>query len=126
MVALVLSTGCGGAPPAPPAAPAPPPTESAPSAPPSAEPVDTGKDCATAQGRCGGGACNVTVKNGCDQAVRCELEISATCESQSGTAEAGGKERQGFAPGTSGDLGAQATCTDGRVVRTEIRKLSCK
>jgi hypothetical protein len=68
----------------------------------------------------------VTIKNTCDASVRCELEIVASCETQSGTAEAGGKERDSFSPGASGDLGARATCADGRVTRTEIRKLVCK
>jgi hypothetical protein len=88
--------------------------------------METGMACATAQGRCGGGVCNVSIKNGCEATVRCELEISAQCETQSGTAEAGGKERDSFAAGTSGDLGARATCADGRVTRTEVRKLLCK
>jgi hypothetical protein len=126
-MAFPFLCGCGGAQ----AAPKPPPStpsavDSAATAAPSTQPVETGKDCATAEGKCGGGVCDVTVKNGCSQAIRCELEVAATCESQSGTAESGGRERDTFAAGASGDLGAKATCADGRVVRTEVRQLSCK
>src|SRR5579863_2883173 len=126
-LATVLVAGCGGAPPAPAASPpaAGEPTAEAPSGPPAAEAVDTGKDCAKAEGQCGGGSCNVTIKNGCDASVRCELEVSAQCESQGGTSEAGGKERDTIAAGASGGIGAQASCSGGRVVHTEVRKLVC-
>ena len=83
-------------------------------------------DCAKAEGQCGGGGCNVTIKNGCDAAVRCGLEVSAQCESQGGTSEAGGKERTTIPAGASGGLGAQATCSGGRVLHTEVRKLVCQ
>jgi hypothetical protein len=126
-VGIGFACACGASKPPPPGAPtAPAAVDNAPSGPPATQAVETGKDCATAQGQCGGGICNVTVKNACNTAVRCELEVAATCESQSGTAESGGRERDTFAAGTSGDLGARATCADGRVVRTEVRSLTCK
>jgi hypothetical protein len=127
-LATLLVAGCGGAPPPPPAAP-PPAAEPAPEAasgPPAAEAVDTGKDCAKAEGQCGGGGCNVTIKNACDASVRCELEVSAQCESQGGTSEAGGKQRDSIAAGATGAIGAQATCSGGRVLHTEVRRLTCK
>lgn len=125
-LAAALCAACGGA--APPPAEAAPATSLAPvsDTPPASAPVDTGKACATAQGRCGGGACSVTIKNGCDSSVRCELDVLAQCEAQSGSAEATGKGRDSFAPGASGDLGANATCADGRVTRTEVSKLVCR
>jgi hypothetical protein len=127
-LATLIVAGCGGAPPPPPAAPppAPEPAAEAPSGPPAAEAVDTGKDCAKAEGQCGGGGCNVTIKNACEASVRCELEVSAQCESQGGTSEAGGKQRDSIGPGASGTIGAQATCSGGRVLHTEVRKLVCK
>jgi hypothetical protein len=67
----------------------------------------------------------VKVKNGCDTAVHCELAVTATCETQAGASEANGQERDTFAAGSTGELGAQATC-GGRVLHTEVSKLICK
>jgi len=80
----------------------------------------------TAQARCGAGACNVSIKNACDQPVRCELEVSATCDAPSGMNDAGGREHDTFAAGATGDLATRAVCTGGPIVHTEVRKLSCK
>jgi len=127
-LATLLMAACGGAPPPPAAAPTPAaePTPGASSGPPAAEAVDTGNDCAKAEGQCGGGGCNVTIKNACAAAVRCELEVSAQCESQGGSSEAGGKQRDTIQAGASGTIGAQATCSGGRVLHTEVHRLVCK
>jgi hypothetical protein len=92
---------------------------------PASAPIDTGKDCAHATGKCGGGTCNVTIKNDCDQPVHCELQVSATCQSQNGTDSANGGDRTTIAAHETGDLGAQASCS-GPVVHTEAEKLVCK
>jgi hypothetical protein len=109
--------------------PAPPPADtSAPSATssePQWEPVETGKDCASAQAKCGGGVCDAKVKNDCDTAVRCALEIAATCGTSGGGSTANGSDHATIAAHATGDVGAQATC-GGDVVHTEIQKLSCR
>jgi len=128
MALVAFLTACGGS--APPPQPAPsaspsPPTDSQ-SALPAEEAADTGSACAGAKASCGGGICNVKIKNACDQPVRCELAITATCDSQTGSMQANGADHGTFAAGGSGELAAQATCSGSRVVHTEIKKLSCK
>jgi hypothetical protein len=121
---LALAAACGATPP--PVAPSAPPSAPAPaSQTPATEAVASGMDCAVAEARCGGGSCNVKIKNGCDRAVRCELAVTATCETQNGTSQANGQERDSFAAGSTGELGAQATC-GGQVLHTEVTKLTCK
>jgi hypothetical protein len=115
---------CGGAPPPPPVS-APPPVEPT-AALPQNEPVESGKDCVKAQGKCGGGVCNVSVKNDCNEAVHCELAISARCDSQGGTSDAGGGERVTVAAHATGEGDAQVGCSGGQIVRTEVQKLTCK
>lgn len=129
-LALALAlVACGGAAPAP-QAPASSAGPSSPPAPvadvPESAPVDSGKDCAHATGKCGGGTCALTIKNDCDQPVHCDLQVSATCETQNGTVAADGADRATIAAHESGDLGAQATCAGGPVVHTEVQKLVCK
>ena len=128
--ALTLTglAACGGEQPAPQAPPTPPsaaPPVGTASPPPSAA-IETGKDCAKAEGRCGGGTCDVTVKNDCDQAVRCELQVAATCVTQDGTAAADAGDRATVAAHETGSIAAQATCTGGSVVHTEVGKLTCR
>jgi hypothetical protein len=120
-------TACGGSRPAPQTLPsAPPPAQSAEPQPPSAESVDSGKDCVTAKARCGAGVCNVSIENRCDQPVRCALEVSAACDSPTGMNDGVGREHDTFAAGSTGDLATRAACTGGPIVHTEVRTLSCK
>lgn len=120
---------CGGGTPAP-QGPASSPAPPAPPVPvadvPQSAPVDSGMDCAHATGKCGGGTCALTIKNDCDQPVHCELQVAATCETQNGTVAANGGDRTTIAPHESGDLGAQASCSGGPIVHTEVQKLACK
>jgi hypothetical protein len=90
------------------------------------EHVDSGKDCAKAEGRCGGGVCNAKVKNDCDAAVRCDLAMSATCDNPQGNSAASGGDHATIAAHESGEIDAQVTCTSGPIVHTEIVKLACK
>jgi hypothetical protein len=124
--AACILAACASHPAASPATPAGEPE--APSAPagPTTEPVSTGKDCATATARCGGGACDVSVKNDCDQVVHCAVELAATCATQTGALAATGGGRGTIVAHESSVFGAQATCPDGSVTHTEITKLSCK
>ena len=90
------------------------------------EAVETGSSCASAQVQCGGGACDAKVKNDCDAALRCALEIEATCSTSTGESTANGSEHGTIAAHSSSDIGAQATCGGGEVVHTAIHKLSCQ
>jgi hypothetical protein len=126
---LVALAACGGGTPAP-QAPAPsgePAPQTVPVADvPQSAPIDSGKDCAHATGKCGGGTCALTIKNDCDQPVHCNLQVAATCETQNGTVAADAGDRTTIAAHESGDLGAQATCAGGPVVHTEVQKLLCQ
>lgn len=122
---VLVSAGCAARPApesAPPASEPPPP----PAAVPTAAPVETGKDCASGTARCGGGSCEVKVKNDCDQAVHCALELTATCATQTGAITASGGGRGTIGAHEADAFGAQATCPDGTVTHTEITKLACK
>jgi hypothetical protein len=121
------ANACAGERPA--AQPAPPVVDSAPAAAPAAPatvPVETGKDCAKATAQCGGGACDVTVKNDCDQAVRCAFELTAICETQSGTVTVTGADRGLVGARSTSDLAAQTSCPAGPARHTEVSKLDCK
>jgi|HubBroStandDraft_4_1064222.scaffolds.fasta_scaffold149391_2 hypothetical protein len=115
---------CGGAPPPPPSSP-PAPVEPTASIPQN-EPVESGRDCVKAEGKCGGGVCNVSVKNDCNDAVHCELAITARCEAQGGTSDASGGDRVTVAAHSTGEVDAQVGCSGGQIVRTEVQKLACK
>jgi len=121
---LIALAACGGAatqapaPPSPAAAPA--------EALPEFAAIDSGKSCAKAEARCGGGACSVKLKNDCDAPVRCHLSITTTCDTQGGTSAANGEDHATIAAHEAGVLDAQAGCSSGPTVRTEVDKLSCK
>jgi hypothetical protein len=125
LLPCLLLAGCGGATPA---AQAPAPVvDSNPAAPvPQNAPVDAGKDCVKAEGKCGGGVCAVTVKNDCGDPVRCELVIAVTCDSQGGTSAANGDDHVTVASHATGEVDAQAGCSGGQILRTEVQKLACK
>jgi hypothetical protein len=97
----------------------------APSAPQSM-PVDTGKDCAKATARCGGGACDVTVTNDCGDPVRCAFELAASCQTQSGAITVTGADRGLVGAHSTSDLAAQTSCPEGPASHTEVSKLVCK
>jgi len=125
-VVVALLASCGGS--KPPPQPPPVADEGAAAKPsaPAPAPVDTGKDCAKATARCGGGACDVTVTNDCDQPVRCAFELSATCETQTGTVSVNGGDRGLVGPHSTSDLAAQTSCPSGAPRQTEVTKLTCK
>jgi hypothetical protein len=129
VLVIFALAACGGGTPAPqgPAPSAQPPAAPTPVADvPESAPIDSGKDCAHATGKCGGGTCAVTIKNDCDQPIRCDLQMTATCETQNGTVAADGADRATIGAHESSDLGAQATCAGGPIVHTEVQKLACK
>lgn len=126
-VVALEASACAGQPPA--AQPPPAAVDNAPApaaAAPESAPVDTGKDCAKATARCGGGACDVTVTNDCDQAVRCAFELAATCETQSGSVTVTGADRGVVGAHSKSDLAAETSCPGGPARHTEVSKLTCK
>ena len=125
-IAVALLAACS--PPPPPRPPPPPPAPAAPPEPPppTKESVATGKDCATAEAECAGGACVVEIKNGCDQPITCDLFLVASCQAQMEMVEARARKRDTFAAKTDGALSLEAKCTEGRVIHTEVKELLCK
>jgi hypothetical protein len=126
-VVALQASACAGE--RPPVQPSPSAVDSSPApapAPAASVPVDTGKDCAKATARCAGGACDVTVTNDCDQAVRCAFELTATCETQSGTISVTGADRGLIGAHATSDLAAQTSCPAGPTRHTEVSKLDCK
>jgi len=128
LASLVLLAACGGTTPAPSAPP--PATESPPASTPQIpdwSALESGKACAKAQSRCGGGVCDVRVKNDCDAPVHCDLAISATCQGgEGGGSVASGGDRGTIGAHESGEIDAQASCTSGPIVHTEVQQLLCR
>lgn len=125
-IALALSGGCAGAKPPPPK-PKPPSDEPEPEdfeeiEP---EPIETGKDCVSAEVECGGGVCVANVKNDCDDPVTCNLAIMASCRTGTTTGEARTKSRATFRAKTEDKMSAQGDCADGEVILTVADSMSC-
>ena len=93
---------------------------------PEVNPIDTGKDCATATTECGGGVCLAKVKNDCDQPVTCELDILAACSGATVTGDARSKGRATIPAKTESKFSAQGNCEDGTVDLTTAESMSCK
>ncbi|MBI4704923.1 MAG: hypothetical protein HY744_27780 [Deltaproteobacteria bacterium] len=127
-LAALLSLGCGAPapPPKPPPAraePAPPPQ---PPPPPEPEEIPSGKDCAKAQSECAGGVCLVTVKNGCQQPVTCDLEIVTNCKQGENYVKTSARERDTVPAMSEGKTQAAAPCPPtGEIVNTEIAVFKC-
>jgi hypothetical protein len=126
-VGAALWMGCA------PAAPPPIPQPSATVAPvpdtpevPSKEDVSSGKDCVKAQSQCGGGACDVTVQNGCDAPVTCDATLVVRCRDKTDFQEAKGRKRGTVGAKSNDTLNVSAECNSGEVVHTEFGQLSCK
>jgi hypothetical protein len=129
IAALLLCAGCPKDGPPPDAPPPPPNDDSEPvAAEGEAEPLETGKKCATAEAVCEGGVCKATVKNSCDAPVTCELEMYALCKASDETdaGEARGKGRGTIPGGDSGEIQAGANCEGRAVTMTQADGLSCR
>ncbi len=90
------------------------------------EKVDTGKDCASAEGTCNNGVCTVKVTNQCKDPVTCEFSILAMCRGETDAGEARGKGRGTVPAGGDGELEAGADCEGKSVTGTTIEGMSCK
>jgi len=93
---------------------------------PSKEDVDSGKDCVKAQSLCGGGACDVTVQNGCAEPVTCDASIVVKCRDKTDFQEAKGRKRGTIGAKADDTLNVSAECNSGEVVHTEFGQLKCK
>ncbi len=115
-------------PPPPPAPPAPDPLS--PAAPKplrmSTEPLQLGKPCATGESVCGGGVCDLKVKNDCDAPLTCDVVVTTSCTTSAGVAEATGRKRTTFAAKEEGKLNIGALCPEGSAMRTAVTDLKCK
>jgi len=127
VVGSMLWTACA-PPPPPPAPPAPDPLS--PAAPKplrmSTEPLNLGKPCATGESTCGGGVCDLKVKNDCDAPITCDVVVASSCTTAAGVAEVTGRKRTTFAAKEEGKLNIGALCPEGNVVRTAVTDLKCK
>jgi hypothetical protein len=90
------------------------------------EKLDSGKDCAAAEGLCENGICKVTIKNTCKEPVTCEFQILAMCRGETETGEARGKGRGTVPAGGEGELEAGADCEGKFVTGTTFESMSCK
>ncbi len=91
------------------------------------EPVDTGRDCATAQTRCGGGRCVAEIDNRCKLPITCKLHIESLCQTsngETGPASASTKEVTTLGSQTR-SIEAETSCGQGTPVTTRIEGLEC-
>ena len=125
---LASVIGCSPAPPPKPLAPASASVEvpAEPPSPATKEDVVTGKDCLKAQKLCAGGACDVTVQNGCDAAATCDAFATAKCKSSTQLLEAKGRKRATIPAKTDDTINVTAECSEGEVVYTDLTDLKCK
>ena len=90
------------------------------------EPVETGKDCAKAEAQCGNGVCAVTMNNGCDQAVTCDLTVMMVCQAETDLVQAKARKHETFAAGSKDSVSIAADCAAGRIVTTKVQTITCK
>jgi hypothetical protein len=90
------------------------------------EPVEAGLNCVKAEAECGGGVCLVTMKNGCEVPITCDLAVTAVCQAKTDRVEARARKRDTFAPKTDGAMSAEARCSEGDVIHTELQALRCE
>lgn len=95
-------------------------------APPDKVAVDAGKDCVKAEAECSGGLCDVTVKNGCDQPVTCDVGIGAVCKTDAEMIDAKGRGRDTVAAKANGKIQVVANCQRGVVMTTEVKDMHCR
>jgi hypothetical protein len=127
LVAAAAIEGCS-APPPPPAAK---PEQAAPAAPAGLrmekEALQLGKPCATGQSVCGGGVCDLTVKNDCDAPLTCDVFVASTCRTASGAGEARARKRGTFPAKAEDKLNIAALCQEGgEALRTTVSELKCQ
>lgn len=91
------------------------------------EPMDTGRECATAQTRCGGGRCTAEIDNRCKLPITCKLHIESLCQTsngETGPANASTKDVTTLGSRTN-VIEAETSCGQGTPVVTRIEGLEC-
>jgi len=88
-------------------------------------PLKSPKPCLTGETSCGGGVCDLVVKNACEGPVTCDVFVASSCKTNTGFGQAGGKKRVTFAAKTDEKVNLSAFCTEGDVVRTELTEIRC-
>jgi len=129
LLIAAAAVACKTSTPAPPPNTPPPPKEAEPEIPEGpleAEPLETGKDCATAEAICEGGVCTAKVMNKCDAPVTCSLSILALCQGGTDRGEARGKERDTIPAGSETEIQAGADCEGAAVMGTQVEQLTCQ
>ena len=91
-----------------------------------AEALETGTDCATAEAVCDNGSCVATVENRCPDAVTCELSMMAICEGMVDGGQANGKGRDTIAAGATGNIEGVANCEGAAYRITTAESLTCE
>jgi hypothetical protein len=125
---MVLASGCGGSQAPPNAAPA----TAAPAEAKPAElvmvkaPLKSPKPCLKGESSCGGGVCDLVVKNDCDTPVTCDVVITSACRNATGFGEARGRKRATFAAKADDKMNIAAQCTEGDVARTQVEDVKCQ
>lgn len=92
-----------------------------------AEPMDTGRDCATALTRCGSGRCIAEIDNQCKIPITCKLHVESMCltsNGETGPANASTKEVTTLGSRTK-VIEAETSCGQGTPVTTRIQQLEC-
>ncbi len=92
-----------------------------------AEPMPTGRDCAMATTRCGGGRCIAEIDNQCKLPITCRLSIESICQTSNGEvgpANASTKEVTTLGA-QQRTLEATASCGQGVPITTRVTSLEC-
>jgi hypothetical protein len=89
-------------------------------------PLESPKPCLKGESSCGGGVCDLSVKNDCDGPLTCDVAIKSSCKTNTGFGEASGRKRATFAAKAADKLNIAAMCTEGDVVRTQVSEIKCQ
>jgi hypothetical protein len=89
-------------------------------------PLEAPKPCLKGEAACGGGVCDLTVKNDCDAPLTCDVVIVSSCKTNTGFGEARGRKRATFAAKAPDKLNIGALCTEGDVMRTQVSEIKCQ
>jgi hypothetical protein len=91
------------------------------------EALQLGKSCATGQSTCGGGVCDLVVKNDCDAPITCDVFVASSCRNVTTTGEARGRKRGTFPAKAEEKLNVAALCPEGgEAVRTAVSEMKCQ
>jgi hypothetical protein len=91
------------------------------------EALKLGKPCATGQSTCGGGVCDLVVKNDCEVPLTCDVFVVSSCRTMNETGEGRGRKRGTFPAKAEEKLNVPALCPEGgEAVRTSVSDIKCQ